>query len=185
MPNSDIALLLLDPHRQILAQLPPELAASVSAAMITALAASRGAGIQIIYVIPHYRPGYPGLSPKHSYVRDKGLFSEPSNADGLPTAFARLAKEPIVVKYAYSPFFGTDLELLLRRGGIKRLVLGGVSTSGVVFSAVRDAFDMDFDITVLHDGCGDFDPEIHALCMNKLFPAQAEILAAAQWAAQL
>jgi hypothetical protein len=44
---------------------------------------------------------------------------------------------------------------------------------------------MDFDITVLHDACGDFDPEIHDLCINKLFPPQASILATLEWAGQL
>jgi nicotinamidase-related amidase len=50
-----------------------------------------------------------------------------------PAAAAREG-EPIVVKHRISPFFGADLDTLLRANGVDTLVLAGVHTSGVVLS---------------------------------------------------
>ena len=49
------------------------------------------------------------------------------------------------------------LASLLEERGIKHLVLAGVATSGIVLSTVREAWDKDFAITVLGDGCWDPD----------------------------
>ena len=45
----------------------------------------------------------------------------------------------------------------LEEFGIRHLVLTGVATSGVVLSTVREAWDQDYAITVLEDGCWDTD----------------------------
>jgi nicotinamidase-related amidase len=61
------------------------------------------------------------------------------------------------------------------------LVLAGISTSGVVLSTVREAADKDFQLTVLSDLCADFDPEIHSILINKIFPKQAEVMTGESW----
>lgn len=175
-PSARTALLLLDVHRDVLGQLPPDKERSVRSAMTRALAAAREAGAPVIYVTPHYRPGYPELAPFAAYVRERGLFAEDDPAESLPEEFARRRDEPIVAKFVYSPFYCTDLELLLRRTGVGKVVLGGVSTSGVVLSALREAFDRDFQVVVLADACADFDQELHDILVKKLFPAQAVVI---------
>jgi len=64
-------------------------------------------------------------------------------------------------------------------------VLTGLSTSGVVLSTVREAADKDFRLTVLSDGCGDMDNEVHTVLLTKVFPRQAEVLTTAEWIAVL
>ncbi|WP_433088331.1 cysteine hydrolase family protein [Dactylosporangium sp. CA-052675] len=82
-----------------------------------------------------------------------------------------------------SAFAGSDLDMVLRAGGIEHLVLTGIATGGVVLSTLRQAADLDFALTVLADGCLDDDPEVHRVLVGKVFPRQAGVLTVAEWAA--
>ena len=75
-----------------------------------------------------------------------------------------------VEKVAYSAFYMTRLEWLLRKSGIERLIIGGIVTNGGVASTVRDAHVRDFDVTVLEDGCAAFSREIHNISIAALRP---------------
>jgi nicotinamidase-related amidase len=90
-----------------------------------------------------------------------------------------------VTKRRVSAFTGSDLEVLLRSGGIDSLVLAGIATSGVVLSTLRQAADLDYRLTVLADGCLDADPEVHQVLLQKVFTRQAEVTSIADWTAGL
>jgi isochorismate hydrolase len=70
-----------------------------------------------------------------------------------------------------------------RAGGVDALVLCGIATSGVVLSTLRQAADLDYGLTVLRDACADRDPEVDRVLTEKVFPAQAEVVDVADWAA--
>jgi nicotinamidase-related amidase len=95
------------------------------------------------------------------------------------------AGDVIVSKRRVSAFAGSDLDLVLRSGGVEHLVLAGIATSGVVLSTVRQAADLDYRLTVLSDGCLDGDPEVHRVLTEKVFPRQAEVTTVAHWTARL
>jgi nicotinamidase-related amidase len=99
--------------------------------------------------------------------------------------FAPRGDEHVVVKKRISAFAGSDLDLLLRGLGVDALVLGGIATSGVVLSTVRQAADLDFRLTVLADACGDSDDEVHRVLTQKVFPRQAVVTTVADWAESL
>ena len=90
-----------------------------------------------------------------------------------------------VTKRRISAFTGSDLEVVLRSLDATHLVLGGIATSGVVLSTLREAADKDYRLTVLADCCVDEDEEVQRVLLNKIFPRQAEVLQAADWAASL
>ena len=96
--------------------------------------------------------------------------------DFLPGAWGHQvvdALQPIdlaVEKIAYSAFYMTRLEWMLRKCGISRLIVGGIVTNGGVASTVREAHVRDMDVTVLEDGCAAFTPEIHATAIAALRP---------------
>jgi len=71
---------------------------------------------------------------------------------------------------------------VLRAGEIRHLVLCGIATSGVVLSAVRDAWDLDYRIVVLADACADNDAEVHRILLERLLPKQATVTTVASWA---
>ncbi|BDH06505.1 isochorismatase family protein [Streptomyces seoulensis] len=117
-----------------------------------AVAAARAAGVPVVYVVVGFRPGRPE-------ARSSAMFG------ALPEG----------------AFTGSDLELVLRGGGIDHLVLTGLATSGVVLSTLRQAADLDHRLTVLADGCGDTDPEVHRVLTERVFPRQAEVTTVDAW----
>jgi nicotinamidase-related amidase len=54
-----------------------------------------------------------------------------------------------------------------------------------VLSTLRAAADLDYDLTVLRDACGDGDDEVHRVLTEKVFPRQATVAAAAEIIAAL
>lgn len=79
-----------------------------------------------------------------------------------------------IEKVAFSAFYMSRMEWVLRRAGIETLVVAGIVTNGGVASTVRDAHVRDFHAIVLEDGCAAFTPEIHDTAIAALRPV-AEI----------
>lgn len=100
---------------------------------------------------------------------------------GVPPATG----DVIVTKRRVSAFPGSDLDVVLRARGIDSLVLTGISTSGVVLSTTRQGADLDFQITILSDGCADVDDEVQRVLMEKAFPRQATVMKTDEWIGQL
>ncbi len=67
----------------------------------------------------------------------------------------------VIEKVAYSAFYQTRLEYLMRVLGIENLIVGGIVTNGGVASTLRDAHLRDFDTVMLTDGCAAFRQEVH------------------------
>ena len=152
-----------------------------------AVAAAREAKVPVVYVRVAFRPGFPEVSPNNrtfSLLAETAGdgFGEDSPGTRIHPAVAPLPGEPVVLKKRVSAFVGSDLEVVLRSLGVSRLVLTGISTSGVVLSTLREAADRDFRLTVLADGCADGDAEVHRVLTEKVFPRQADVVTVAQWA---
>lgn len=75
-----------------------------------------------------------------------------------------------VEKVAYSAFYMSRLEWVLRKADIRRLIVTGIVTNGGVASTVRDAHVRDFETVVLSDGCAAFSPEVHETAIAALKP---------------
>ena len=73
-----------------------------------------------------------------------------------------------VWKVAYSAFFNTQLDWVLRRAGISSVVVAGIVTNGGVASTVRDAHMRDYHVTVLADGCAAPTPAMHEAALADL-----------------
>ena len=67
-----------------------------------------------------------------------------------------------VEKVAFSAFYQSRLDWMLRRAGIEILILGGIVTNGGVASTARDAHVRDYEVIILEDGCAAFSKEGHA-----------------------
>lgn len=73
-----------------------------------------------------------------------------------------------VEKVAFSAFYMSRLEFVLRKAGIETLVFGGIVTNGGVASTLRDAHVRDFPTVLLSDGCAAFDPRVHETTVSAL-----------------
>jgi nicotinamidase-related amidase len=177
------ALLLLDLQAGILEQCNSNNPTYPSQVLNTVTAA-RAAGVHVIYVRTCFRPGYPELS-RHSFsgarIASSGRYIENDASVEFPTIIAPQQSDIIVTKRRVSAFMGSDLEIVLRGLGVDKLVVCGVSTSGAVLSTVRQAADMDFELTVLEDLCVDNKPEAHRVLLEQIFPRQGRVVDASEW----
>ena len=73
-----------------------------------------------------------------------------------------------VEKVAYSAFYMSRLDWLLKQAGITNLIFGGIVTNGGVASTVRDAHVPGYQNTVLSDGCAAFDQSVHEVAIKDL-----------------
>jgi nicotinamidase-related amidase len=129
----------------------------------TAIDRARAARIPVIHVVLGYGSHYQDWPARSS------LFGPPDpehrfTLGGWGTRIhERLVPEPgedIVTKQRISPFYATNLELLLRARGIDKLLLAGVATDLVVLATAREAHDRDFDVEVLEDATATGDEEL-------------------------
>lgn len=88
-----------------------------------------------------------------------------------------------VEKVGYDAFYSTRLEWLLRKVGIRRLLVAGIVTNGGVASTVRGAHVREFSVSVLEDGCAAVTEDLHRAAIEGMRPVAgitgvAEALAA-------
>ncbi len=143
------------------------------------LRGARRAGIPVIYIVVRFREGYPEVSPRNkafSNVKRLGLLIEGSEGAEVHPGVAPEAGDLVITKKRVGAFATTDLETILKARDITSLVLLGISTSGVVESTMRAAFDADYEIVALADCCADFDEEIHRVLTQKIFPKQSTVV---------
>lgn len=89
-----------------------------------------------------------------------------------------------VFKVAYSAFFNTQLDWVLRRAGVDTVAVCGIVTNGGVASTVRDAHMRDYHTIVLSDGCMAFSAEVHDAALKDM-SSVAEVMSCQQFVASL
>jgi ureidoacrylate peracid hydrolase len=125
------------------------------------------------------RSGEPMISPHLKKLRPflaRGDFLPGSWGQALvdELAPAHLSVE----KVAFSAFYMSRLEWVLRRAGIRHLLVSGIVTNGGVASTVRDAHVREFEVTLLADACAAFDPRVHEVAVEALRPVATVITVA-------
>ena len=73
-----------------------------------------------------------------------------------------------VDKIAYSAFYMSRLDWVLRTVGITNIIGAGIVTNGGVTSTLRDAHVHGYQSTVLEDGCAAFDNQVHKTSIDAL-----------------
>lgn len=125
---------------------------------------ARSAAVPIGYVRIGFSPDYrecPPNSPVFSKARDNGFFKLGEWGTEVFDGFAPQVGDIDIIKHRVSPFYGTKLMPVLSARGIKRLLLTGVSTNGVVQAAAREGHDRDFECVVIEDCCAGATDEEH------------------------
>jgi nicotinamidase-related amidase len=191
-----LALLLLDLQNDFIhpdgaygrAGLRSTAIAAIPARLAPVVAAVRKAGGLVVsthFTLVAGRGGEPMIAPRLKALRPflgRGDFASGAWGHGLVDALA--PSDIAVEKVAYSAFYMSRLEFVLRRAGIETLLAAGIVTNGGVASTVRDAEVREFRTIVLEDGCGAFDPAVHETAIAALRPV-ADIARCADIAAML
>ena len=132
----------------------------------------------LVHVGLGFAAGHPEIPPGESRfqrVKQNNLFVIGTPSAEFHPSVAN-SGELIVYKQRVGGFSENHLHLLLRARGIQTLVLFGISTSGIVLSTIRRAFDLDYRCVVLKDACFDPDSEVHRVLTEKVFPGQGTVL---------
>lgn len=95
----------------------------------------------------------------------------PENWWDYPAALGKCTSDLEVTKRQWGAFYGTDLELQLRRRGIDTIVLCGISTNIGVESTARNAWELGFSLIIAEDACSAASAEQHLGSMTHIFPA--------------
>lgn len=140
-------------------------AADLIATLTGVAAAMRAAGgwfVSTQFTLVPGRGGEPMISPHLKQLRPflrKGDFQPGAWGHSLIDALA--PADFTVEKVAYSAFYMSRLEFVLRKSGIDTLLIGGIVTNGGVASTLRDAHVRDFHAVLLTDGCAAFSQAAH------------------------
>ena len=82
----------------------------------------------------------------------------------------RQPEDITVSKRQWGAFYGTGLDMELRRRGVTQIVLCGISTSIGVESTARDAYEHGYHVAVATDAVTDTDAASHERSVTAIFP---------------
>lgn len=182
------AVLIMDYQNEIVQMLPQEQQEVLLQRAKQVLDGARRAALPVIYVVVRFRDGYPEVSPRNkgfSSIKESARLREGTSGADIHPQVASRQGEVIVTKRRVGAFSTTDLATVLKAKEIDTLVLFGIATSGVVLSTLRWAADMDYELIVLSDCCGDRDEEVHRVLMQKVFSRQATVVTADEFLTSL
>jgi nicotinamidase-related amidase len=101
----------------------------------------------------------------------------PLSAGPVPADFGDIVPEVgprpgdiIVTKRQWGAFYGTELDLQLRRRQVRTIVLGGIATNFGVESTARDAFERGYELVFVEDAMAGLSAEAHAFAIATIFP---------------
>lgn len=107
----------------------------------------------------------------------KPLVDEPVQMPAPGPDFAEfvpeLAVQPsdiVITKRNWGAFYGTDLDLQLRRRGVTRIAICGISTNIGVESTARDAFERNYNLLFIEDAMASMSADEHAHSVTRIFP---------------
>lgn len=99
----------------------------------------------------------------------------PSNWDEFVPELNVSETDHIVTKKQWGAFYGTDLDLQLRRRGIDTIVLCGIATGLGVDTTAREAFMHGYNLILSIDAMTGFSQEEHDHVKNFIFPRIGKI----------
>lgn len=95
--------------------------------------------------------------------------------DNYITELADIPNAYKINKRQWGAFFGTDLDLQLRRRGIETIVLCGISTSIGVDATAREAYQHGYHQIFVEDAMTASTKEEHDYVCNYIFPSIGQI----------
>ncbi len=91
-----------------------------------------------------------------------------SNDGRVIDEIAPVGDEIVLPKSSSSVFVSTHIDYILRNLGVRQLVLCGLVTDQCVESAIRDACDLGYLVTLVTDACATFSQSRHDNSLNAI-----------------
>jgi len=135
----------------------------------------RGAGAVVVLVNVGWSPDFKeALRPPV----DQPMQAPPG---GFPPDFSELAEglakpgDLRITKRQWGAFHGTELDLQLRRRGIRTVVLGGISTNLGVESTARAAWEHGYALVIVENACSTQSVEMQRFAFENIFPRISKV----------
>jgi nicotinamidase-related amidase len=151
--------------------------------------AGRGAGLPVFFAKGNHRPD--GATNALTITDTNNSLTPWPNGEVTKTkmpviagdkssdVLADLEPKPedyYIVKYRWSAFFQTYLDLALRTRGLDTIIVSGGSTDVGVTSTLYSGRDLDYNQIVVSDACGtSHDQRAHDMLMEMVFPRMARV----------
>jgi len=101
--------------------------------------------------------GLPLIHVRHDSIKPGSPFAPGLPGNALRPGYAPQGDEPLVTKTVNAAFIGTDLDLRLRRLGVERVLLFGLTTDMCVSTTARVAANLGYQALVVGDATACFD----------------------------
>ena len=171
LPTASTALILIDLQKGIAAyQLAPYSFEAVLAKGKELARRFRVAKAPVVLVNVAFAPD---LSHALTAPVERPMLAAPG---GFPEDWSELAdglaeaSDLRVSKRQWGAFYGTDLDLQLRRRGVTTVVIGGVATNMGVESTARAAHEHGYAVVLAEDAATSLSAEMHAFASEHIFP---------------
>ncbi len=104
---------------------------------------------------------------------------------GYPAGFSELVEglakpgDILITKRQWGAFYGTELDLQLRRRGIQTIVLAGIATNMGVESTARQAWEYGYSVIIAEDAITTHTAEMHSFAVKAIFPRISRVVKSA------
>jgi nicotinamidase-related amidase len=99
----------------------------------------------------------------------------PANASELVPEIGLQPGDHVVKKRQWGAFYGTEIEQLLHRKGIKTIIMSGIATNIGVESTARAAHDRGYHLVFVEDAMTSLAKEMHDFPIKTVFPRMGRV----------
>lgn len=183
------ALLVIDLERGFIDESSPLCirgAAATLPACGKAIAYAREAGVPVFFIHRAYRANgsdveacrYPGWQAGGKPLAPGS--TGPGSVETPPEVTPQEG-DYVVLKPRFSAFFQTELDLILRRLGVRTLYLTGTTTPNCIRTTCYDGLSLDYNVGILTDCCSSNSEEIQQANMVDMANIGATLMTCAEF----
>jgi nicotinamidase-related amidase len=150
-------------------------------ACVRTVAAARAKGIPVFFVKRIYRADGSDVEMcRYAQWKGGGKAAAPGSAGSIsaqaPEGLRPIPGDYSIIKPRWSAFFGTELDLILRRLGVRTVILAGTTTPNCIRTTCYDALALDYNTVILEDCCSSQTEEIQRVNIGDMRRAGAIIM---------
>lgn len=183
--NQSTALVVIDLQKGITSRdTAPYPAVDVIARSAKLAAAFRRARAAVVIVTVGWSPDMADAPAQRVTIP----IAAPDDMKDFMTDSAGLGAQPgdiRVTKRQWGAFYGTDLDLQLRRRGIDTVVFTGIATNMGVESSARAAWEHGYNVVIAEDAVTSFGADMHRFAVETIFPRIGVVASSEEIAASL